>query len=217
MRRREFLKLTAGSAAATMAPNLAVAQAALSKINHFVVLMLENRSFDNLLGRLYPKSDTFDGLSGDEFNLDPAGRPIYVNNLAGMTADVLTTPDPNPGERWTDINEQLFGVIEPAAGAIPQMNGFVLNYLKQTKWPSVAAHFVEPSSQAEFSPTPVSQIRQRTQQRHLVDFFETFKLGVFWKALAKNLHCPDDSLIRIPQGDRTNQDWQMTPVLMMKM
>src|SRR5262245_49205004 len=41
MRRREFLKLTAGSAAATIAAgNLAVAQAALSKINHFVVLML---------------------------------------------------------------------------------------------------------------------------------------------------------------------------------
>src|SRR5262245_36045922 len=88
---------------------------------------------------------------------------------------------------------------------------------EQTKWPSIPTHFVEPSPQAEFSPTPVSQIGQRTQQRHLVDFFETFKLGVFWKALAKNLHCPDDSLIRIPQGDRTNQDWQMTPVLMMKM
>jgi phospholipase C len=137
MRRREFLKLTAGSAAATIAPgNLAVAQAALSKINHFVVLMLENRSFDNLLGRLYPKSATFDGLSGDEFNLDPAGKPIHVNNLPGMAADVLTIPDPNPGERWTDINEQLFGVIDPPQGAIPQMNGFVLNYLKQTKWPA---------------------------------------------------------------------------------
>jgi phospholipase C len=137
MRRREFLKLTAGSAAATIAPgNLAVAQAALSKINHFIVLMLENRSFDNLLGRLYPKSNTFDGLSGDEFNLDPAGKPIHVNNLQGMTADVLSTPDPNPGERWTDINEQLFGVIDPPAGAIPQMNGFVRNYLKQTKWPA---------------------------------------------------------------------------------
>ena len=83
--------MTAGSAAATIAPrNLALAQAAFAKINHFVVLMLENRSFDNLLGRLYPKANTFDGLSGDEFNLDPAGKPIHVNNLPGMTADVLT-------------------------------------------------------------------------------------------------------------------------------
>src|SRR6476660_6522342 len=137
MRRRDFLRLSAGSAIATAArSSVATAQTALPMIKHIVVLMLENRSFDNLLGRLYPKSNTFDGLSGDEFNLDPAGKPIHVNNLPGMTADVLTIPDPNPGERWTDINEQLFGVIDPPAEAIPQMNGFVRNYLKQTKWPA---------------------------------------------------------------------------------
>ncbi len=33
----------------------------LQSIEHFVVLMLENRSFDNLLGGLYPKSKDFDG------------------------------------------------------------------------------------------------------------------------------------------------------------
>lgn len=137
MRRREFLKLSSGSAVATMVPaNFAQAQVALSKIEHFVVLMLENRSFDNILGRLYPKSENFDGLSGTEFNLDLHGRPIYVNNLPGTTADVMTTPDPNPGERWTDINEQLFGVVDPPPGAVPQMNGFVLNYLKQTRKPA---------------------------------------------------------------------------------
>ena len=41
----------------------------LSKIEHIVVLMLENRSFDSMLGRLYEKSDGFDGLSGSESNL----------------------------------------------------------------------------------------------------------------------------------------------------
>jgi phospholipase C len=30
----------------------------LQNINHIVVLMLENRSFDCLLGKLYPKSDS---------------------------------------------------------------------------------------------------------------------------------------------------------------
>jgi phospholipase C len=33
----------------------------LQKIDHIVVLMLENRSFDSLLGTLYPKSDSFEG------------------------------------------------------------------------------------------------------------------------------------------------------------
>ena len=47
----------------------------LRKIDHIVVLMLENRSFDCLLGKLYPKSDSFEGLSGGEQNPDANGSP----------------------------------------------------------------------------------------------------------------------------------------------
>jgi phospholipase C len=47
---------------------------ALDRIEHIVVLMLENRSFDNLLGKLYPASPTFDGLTGNELNLDGRTR-----------------------------------------------------------------------------------------------------------------------------------------------
>jgi phospholipase C len=35
--------------------------AQLGQINHIVVLMLENRSFDSVLGMLYPASARFDG------------------------------------------------------------------------------------------------------------------------------------------------------------
>jgi hypothetical protein len=35
--------------------------------------MLENRSFDCLLGKLYSKSDNFEGLNGDEQNSDAQG------------------------------------------------------------------------------------------------------------------------------------------------
>jgi phospholipase C len=41
--------------------------------NHIVVLMLENRSFDCLLGKLYDRSAGFDGLSGSEQNPDNSG------------------------------------------------------------------------------------------------------------------------------------------------
>lgn len=37
-------------------------------IKHVVVLMLENRSFDCLLGMLYQSNDKFDGLTGTESN-----------------------------------------------------------------------------------------------------------------------------------------------------
>jgi phospholipase C len=47
-----------------------------AKFNHLVVLMLENRSFDHMLGRLYhldpyhiiPRGQVFDGVSDDMFN-----------------------------------------------------------------------------------------------------------------------------------------------------
>ncbi len=35
----------------------------LGLIEHIVVLMLENRSFDNILGNLYPQSPQFEGLN----------------------------------------------------------------------------------------------------------------------------------------------------------
>ena len=40
----------------------------MPRIEHIVVLMLESRSFDCMLGRLYPKSEGFDGLDGSEIN-----------------------------------------------------------------------------------------------------------------------------------------------------
>ena len=50
----------------------------LDNIEHFVVLMLENRWFDSMLGALYPKSATFEGLAGTELNPDSAGDPVPV-------------------------------------------------------------------------------------------------------------------------------------------
>ncbi len=53
----------------------------LPSINHIVVLMLENRSFDHMLGLLYsasgnvsPRGQPFEGLTGKESTPAPAGR-----------------------------------------------------------------------------------------------------------------------------------------------
>jgi len=75
----------------------------LQKIDHIVVLMLENRSFDCLLGKLYPKSDNFEGLSGNEQNLDANGSPVPVWNKPGTDETTVRIPNPDPGELWTDI------------------------------------------------------------------------------------------------------------------
>src|SRR6516164_11625097 len=104
----------------------------LQSINHIVVLMLENRSFDCLLGKLYPKSDTFEGLSGSEQNPDAHGGSITVWNNPGSDEATMRIPNPDPGELWTDINTQLFGgPSAPRPGQVPTMDGFVRNYLAQ--------------------------------------------------------------------------------------
>ena len=104
----------------------------LGRIDHIVVLMLENRSFDSMLEMLYPASPQFDGLTGTEGNLDPNGIAIPVWNCPGTDRVALTIPDPDPGELWEDINTQLFrtpSVPDPAP--TPTLGGFVKNYLSQ--------------------------------------------------------------------------------------
>jgi phospholipase C len=104
----------------------------LNKIDHFVVLMLENRSFDNILGQLYPASASFDGLTGNEFNPDPNGNPVKVWNAPPDTSkQTMTIPDPDPGELWLDMNVQLFGTPNVPVPPVAPMKGFVDNYLAQ--------------------------------------------------------------------------------------
>ena len=101
--------------------------ATLDDIDHFVVLMLENRSFDNLLGNLYPGRADFEGLSGNERNPDGQGGEVEVWTApVGPRNDWLPTPD--PGELFSDITEQLFEANDSFAGT-PTMGGFARNYV----------------------------------------------------------------------------------------
>jgi phospholipase C len=104
----------------------------LSSINHVVVVMLENRSFDCMLGTLKPKSPDFEGLDGTETNPDAAGMPVGVWNRPGSDKATMSIPNPDPGELFTDMNQQLFGVRDvPVPTPTPFMQGFVQNYLAQ--------------------------------------------------------------------------------------
>jgi phospholipase C len=50
--------------------------AGLESIDHVILLMLENRSFDHLLGYLYPRAGDFDGLDGTQSNRDLDGAAV---------------------------------------------------------------------------------------------------------------------------------------------
>jgi phospholipase C len=124
-------------------------------IKHVVVLMLENRSFDCMLGMLYPKSARFDGLNGTESNTwhkpDGSRQRIQVWNDPTLTAQTVLIPDPDPGELFTDIQMQLYGLKDDGArntGATT-MAGFVDNYMQQPKTtpaadPKAVMHYFTP-------------------------------------------------------------------------
>lgn len=135
---------------------------ALQDIQHFVVLMLENRSFDNMLGQLYPKSAAFEGLDGTESipadPSDPQSPKIQVWPSRVVNPGTMSTPNPDPGESFADITQQLFGAPAPAAGSdmplalpsastVPAMNGFVANYALQAgnPVPDDIMHFFQPA------------------------------------------------------------------------
>ena len=113
----------------------------LSAVDHLVVLMLENRSLDHLLGWLYADSGNvsaaghrFEGLTGKETCPGSDGRPVAAYRLAPDTADVYFMPGADPGEGYAATNDQLWGsAAAPATGSVPGMQGFVTDYAQAIK------------------------------------------------------------------------------------
>ena len=96
-------------------------------IKHLVVLMLENRSFDHMLGFLQSNSYSIDGLTGNETNPDNTGAPVTVSNDARYVGDLKN----DPGHDFISVNEQIFGNSQ-GTGTGPYMQGFVKSYQAQT-------------------------------------------------------------------------------------
>ncbi len=123
----------------------------LPQIDHIVVLMLENRSLDNMLGWLYADQENrpahnvpmppdsrpyYDGLvEGKCFNPDRGGvmHPVVQGTSS------CNVPSTDPFEKFSYVNEQLFwpnitpgkkpGSAEnPVRLQPPTMQGFLVNY-----------------------------------------------------------------------------------------
>lgn len=101
----------------------------MADIQHVIVLMLENRSFDSMLGRLYPNDPDYRGLTLNESNTY-AGTVFPVWNDPAMTPATACIPTPDPGELFTDMNMQLFGDAG-RTGQAATMVGFAENYATQ--------------------------------------------------------------------------------------
>jgi phospholipase C len=107
----------------------------LGKIDHIVQLMLENRSFDQMLGFLYsdsgnksPSGHAFNGLTGNEWNPDDTGQQVKVYKIQATDPHPYLMPGADPGEGFENTNYQLFSTDDPAPGAIADNKGFVINF-----------------------------------------------------------------------------------------
>lgn len=115
----------------------------LAAINHVVVLMLENRSFDHMLGFLYsdsgnisPTGQAFDGLTGNESNRDAKGRAVPVFKLDATMKNAYFMPGADPGEGYVATNNQLFGSATAPVPAAATNSGFVTNFTYTLGWQS---------------------------------------------------------------------------------
>ncbi|HXQ11514.1 MAG TPA: alkaline phosphatase family protein [Caulobacteraceae bacterium] len=109
----------------------------LDNIDNIVLLMLENRSFDQTLGFLYdadnppPRDQSFEGLTGNETNPDQNGQPVKVFKITPDMPDAYYMPGSDPGEGYYATNIQLFGAKQapPSAPAPAAANqGFVISF-----------------------------------------------------------------------------------------
>ena len=120
-------------------------------LDHLVVVLFENRSLDNVLGRLYGPEDgkVFEGVVGKELsNPIPAWAEHGADRkvVPYSVATDMDAPNPDSGEEFFHTNTQLFNTLDdhnrckigeavtapwnaPVPGTTPTMDGFVTDYI----------------------------------------------------------------------------------------
>lgn len=97
-------------------------------IKTVVLLVMENRSFDHMLGWMKPLNPEIDGVTGQESNPLNTTDP---NSARINFGDGSVFVDPNPGHSFQDIYEQLYGEPWSPESAEktrpPTMQGFAQN------------------------------------------------------------------------------------------
>ncbi len=118
-----------------------------SKIQHLIVLMLENRAFDHMLGYLqYPQGTAFEGIAGKEKDF---GNPYGDGKVAYPQPKANYWISPGPNHSHTSVMRQLIqspqasypyhitnlGFVEDYATIAPEHPDDVLNCFKPEHLP----------------------------------------------------------------------------------
>jgi phospholipase C len=113
----------------------------LAGIEHIVVLMLENRSFDHMLGFLYadagnrsPLGHPFEGLTGSESNPGTDNQPVSVFKIQPTDQNAYFMPGADPGEGYAATNSELFGKTTAPVPPVATNQGFVSDFAYTLGW-----------------------------------------------------------------------------------
>jgi phospholipase C len=79
--------------------------AGLDQLKHIVVLMMENRSFDHMLGSLKAVNGEIDGITAGLSNPDTTGALVQPQALAAFQGQL----DPDPDHHFPAVDLQIFG------------------------------------------------------------------------------------------------------------
>lgn len=100
----------------------------LDKLKHIVVLMMENRSFDHMLGSLKAVDQRIDGVTDQLSNPDTTGALVKPQPLAEFQGQL----DPDPDHHFPAVDLQIFGG-DASPNRAANMQGFVRSYFNQQR------------------------------------------------------------------------------------
>ena len=100
----------------------------LDNLKHIVVLMMENRSFDHMLGSLTGVNPQIDGITTQLSNPDTTGAAVQPLPLAQFQGQL----DPDPDHHFPAVDMQIFGG-DTSPNRVANMQGFVKSYFNQQK------------------------------------------------------------------------------------
>lgn len=99
--------------------------AALDNLKHIVVLMMENRSFDHMLGFMKAENPEIRGIAANDYsNPSNAGPDVPVTDGALYQGQLVA----DPGHDFTDVYMQMYGVPFGSPPSPPNMSGFAKSY-----------------------------------------------------------------------------------------
>lgn len=145
-------------------------------IKHVVVLMLENRSFDHVLGWLKLRRPELNGLTGHESNAWPPWVDERPAVFVTQDADIDECLSFDPPHEFEHVQEQIFGWqeggVKPPYQKLANMSGF----LSSSAWAEAHA----PRVMAGFAPGTLPAIHTLAEEFAICDAWFSSVPGPTW-------------------------------------